>query len=62
MSEFEKLAERFNSVGAFWHGAYAEWQVVADAQRSTFDDCDLEGWGDTLDDAVRDLKPRRLRK
>lgn len=47
-----RLAERFNTVGAFWHDAYAQWQVVADSQRRTFEDCRLVGWGDTLAEAV----------
>lgn len=53
--DLEDLERRFNTVGAFWHDAYAQWQVVADWQRRTFDDCRLVGWGSTLDDAIGDL-------
>lgn len=50
----ERLAENCNTVGVFWHDAYAKWQVKLDPQRRTFDDCRFEGWGDTLDEAVRE--------
>lgn len=49
----EDLAENhFNTVTAFYHDAYAEWQVKLDGQRRTFDDCRYEGWGATLAEAI----------
>lgn len=61
MSGFEELARQFNTVGALWHDAYCQWQVVADGPRRTFDDCRIVGWGDTLDEAVTDLLSKRPR-
>lgn len=61
MTGLEGLTERFNTVGAFWHDAYCQWQVVADGQRRTFEDCRLDGWGDSLDEAVADVVARSVR-
>jgi len=54
MSTLEQLAERFNTVIAHWHDAYAEWFVYADPQRSTQEDCRFIGAGFTLDEAIAD--------
>jgi hypothetical protein len=51
----EELEKRFNTVGALWHDAYAQWQVVVDSQRRTFEDCRYVGWGDSLSDACADV-------
>lgn len=56
IADIESLARRFNTVGAFWHDAYAEWQVVVDWQRRTFEDCRYVGWGDTLSEAIAQIK------
>jgi len=55
MSALEKLTERFNTVAAMYHDAYARWEVRADTQRRTWTDCRWEGWGETLDEAVSAL-------
>jgi len=59
MSLFESLRDKYNTVGAFYHDAYAEWEVVADPQRRMFEDCRLAGWGETLDEAVNNLAWRK---
>jgi hypothetical protein len=45
------LANRFNTVAAMYHDAYAQWQVKLDPTRRTFDDCRFTGWGWTLEEA-----------
>jgi hypothetical protein len=52
MTDLEALAERFNTVAAFYHDAYAEWQVSLDRRRATQQDCEFHGWGSTLAEAV----------
>jgi len=55
-SDFEKPANRFNTVFAFYHDAYSQWQVKVDPCRSVEGDCRYEGWGYILDEAVKDLE------
>jgi len=56
MSKFEDLEKRFVTVFAFYHDAYAEWQVGVDPHRRTSQDCRYNGWGFTLLEAIKALE------
>jgi hypothetical protein len=61
-SNLEKLSLRYKTVSVFYHDAYSEWQIKASYVRCVHDDCRYEGWGDTLNEAIKNLLQDELTK